>query len=131
MLPATLCAGGLYNPIPLAEVARLLNAPGVAILDLNVPEVWQKHHLPGAVHVTSPDLEKFLPPERNALLVFYCAGPMCDAAETAAELAVRMGYRRVYVMKDGIFAWIKAGYPTESAPPAKSSVGGQPRRGSP
>lgn len=125
LLPTALFADDYYQPIPMAEVARLMNSPGVAVLDVNVQEVWEKHHIPGAVHITSPDIARYLPTDKKSLLIFYCAGPLCHASGNAANEAVMLGFRRVYVMRDGIFAWVKAGYPVESASPAKDLGAGQ------
>lgn len=125
LLPTVLFADDYYQPIPMEEVARLMKSPGVAVLDVNVQEVWEKHHIPGAVHVTSPDLARYLPTDRQAVLIFYCAGPLCNASGIAANQSVILGFRRVYVMRDGIFAWVKAGYPVESASPATINGSGQ------
>ncbi len=116
--PAVLLAGDYYQPIPMSEVARLMKSPDVILLDVNVQEIWEQFHIPGAIHVTSPDIAKYLPQDRKSLLIFYCAGPRCHASGSAANEAVMLGFRRVYVMRDGIFAWKKAGYPVETAYPA-------------
>src|SRR5512143_2722888 len=88
LVPTVSIAGDYYQPVPMAEVARLRNAPGVVLLDVNVQEVWEKHHIPGAVHVTSPDLDRYLPTDRQAVLIFYCAGPLCEASGIAANQSV-------------------------------------------
>jgi len=111
LLAALVLAG---PPAPLTsltpdEVEALLGKPGVVILDVNVPTVWEDHHLPGAVHVDDPDLARFLPADRGATLVFYCYSPQCTASEEAAREAARLGYRDVRIMPAGIQGWIKAG----------------------
>lgn len=118
-VPAVLFAGDYFQPVPMAEVARLMKKPGVALLDVNVQEVWEKHHIPGAVHVESEDLAKYLPADKSATLIFYCAGPMCRASAIAANDSIMLGYRHVYVMTDGIFTWVKGGYPVETSAPTK------------
>ncbi len=123
--PAVLFADDYYKPVPMEEVVRIMKAPDVVLLDVNVQEVWEKHHIPGAVHVTSPDIAQFLPKDRKSFLIFYCAGPLCRASGSAANEAVILGFRHVYVMRDGIFAWVKAGYPVESTSPAKDDDAGQ------
>ena len=115
LLPALLCAAGYYQTIPAAEVARIMKRADVVLLDLNVPELWEKSHLPGAVHVDSADIAQFLPADRSATLIFYCAGPLCSASGMAANEAVLLGYRRVYVMTEGIFGWTRLGFPSVSA----------------
>lgn len=108
-----------YTIISMDEVAQRLNKPKVHILDVNVLELWEKHHLPGAVHVDSPDLTRFLPIDKTALIIFYCAGPMCSMAPAAAREAAMLGYRNIYVMEDGIQGWVMAGKPVEGAKTGK------------
>jgi len=57
------------------EVQKSLGAPGFAVFDVNVPELWAKHRVPGAVHVTGKDLAPLLPADRDTRLVFYCTNP--------------------------------------------------------
>ena len=102
-----------YAHVSIDEVQKFLGKPSVFIFDVNVPEIWAAHHLPGAIHVTSPNLKKFLPANKTAILIFYCAEPRCSAAEAAATEAARLRYTRVYVMPEGIFGWINAGKPIE------------------
>lgn len=118
-LPTVLFARDFFQTINMAEVSRIMKRPGVALLDVNVREVWEKHHLPGAVHIDSPDIARFLPADKGATLIFYCAGPLCEASGMAANESVMLGYRHVYVMTEGIFGWMKIGFPVESAVPDK------------
>ena len=121
LLPALLFADDYFQTISMDEVARIMKRPGVALLDLNVPEVWERYHLPGAVHIDSPDIGRYLPLDKSATLIFYCAGPMCSAGGMAANEAVLLGYRHVYVMTDGIFGWVRLGYP--ALPAAHDKIG--------
>jgi rhodanese-related sulfurtransferase len=104
-----------YAHVSTDEVEKFLGKPGVYLLDVDVPKIWKEHHLPGAIHITGPNLKRFLPADKNAILIFYCAEPRCSASESAAAEAVRLGYTRVYVMPEGIFGWVNAGKPTESS----------------
>ena len=113
LLPAALFAEDYFQPIPMTEVARLMKRPDVAVFDVNVQELWVEHHIPGAVHINSPDIARFLPANKKTMLIFYCSGPLCRASADAANASIVLGFRRVYVMTDGIFNWLKAGYPVE------------------
>jgi rhodanese-related sulfurtransferase len=108
-----------FTHVSIEEVERFLGRPGVYIFDVNVPEIWAEHHLPGAIHVKDAKLKRYLPTDKNAILIFYCAEPRCTASEAAATEAVRLGYTRVYVMPEGIFGWINAGKPVEKSAPQK------------
>lgn len=112
-LPAVLLAEDYFQPIPMAEVARLKERPDVVVLDVNVKEIWVEHSIPGAVHIDNEDIARFLPKDKNTMLIFYCAGPESRRSANAANAAIIFGFRKVYVMRDGIFLWMKLGYPVE------------------
>jgi len=121
LLPALAGADDYFQVIPVAEVAGIMYKPGVAILDVNVPEIWAKNHIPGAVHIDSEDIGKFLPADKTSTLIFYCASPMCSASAAAANESVMLGYRHVYVMPEGILGWVKLGYPVVATPVQKGA----------
>ena len=64
-----------FGLMPMDEVERLLARKEIAVFDANVPEIWERSHLPGAVSVVGRDLAQVLPADRNAKVVFYCTGP--------------------------------------------------------
>ncbi len=112
-LPTVLFADDYFQPIPMSEVARLIKRPDVMVFDVNVQELWVEHHIPGSVRIDSPDIARFLPADKKTILIFYCSGPLCRASADAANASIVLGFRRVFVMTDGIFNWLKAGYPVE------------------
>jgi rhodanese-related sulfurtransferase len=61
--------------ISVDDVEKLLGQPGVAIYDVNPPDLWEKHHLPGSVFIGKQKLASLLPANKGEKLVFYCAGP--------------------------------------------------------
>ena len=80
---AALCALALAAParaddfktLSVDEVQRMLGRQDVKVFDANPPDLWQKHHLPGATFIGDKKLATLLPPDKGAKLVFYCAGP--------------------------------------------------------
>ncbi|HZY03852.1 MAG TPA: rhodanese-like domain-containing protein [Anaeromyxobacteraceae bacterium] len=64
-----------FKLMPMDEVEKRLGQPGFALFDANVPEVWQRYHLPGAVHIVGKRLETLLPADKDTQLVFYCTNP--------------------------------------------------------
>jgi len=99
--------------LTMSQVEALLGKPGVYIYDVNVPELWEGGHLPGAIHIDRPDFRRLLPRDKKSTLVFYCANRLCLASRAAAEEASRHGYRDVYVMPEGIFGWMRSGRAAE------------------
>jgi hypothetical protein len=73
------CAGkGARDPFAMVgidEVQRMMSEPGVAIIDANTRETFEKHHLPGAKHYKAAPFAEVLPPDKGTKLVFYCASP--------------------------------------------------------
>jgi rhodanese-related sulfurtransferase len=57
------------------QVQKMLGARDVVVFDVNVDELWQAHHLPGAVHVGEREVAPLLPKDKSTRLVFYCSGP--------------------------------------------------------
>jgi rhodanese-related sulfurtransferase len=99
--------------LTMAQVEARLGQPGVYVYDVNVPELWESGHLPGAIHIDTPRIRRFLPRDRNVTLIFYCANRLCSASGAAAREALHLGYRNVYLMPEGIFGWRGSGRPTE------------------
>jgi rhodanese-related sulfurtransferase len=64
-----------FQVVDADAVQKMLRAGDVNVYDVNIDELWERHHLPGAVHVGSRDLASLLPSDRGARLVFYCSGP--------------------------------------------------------
>ena len=64
-----------FSLLPMADVEQRMARKAIAVYDANVPELWEKHHLPGAVHIVGKDLAKILPADKGTALVFYCTGP--------------------------------------------------------
>lgn len=109
---STPAEGEHYSFVSLREAHDLYGKPGVFFIDVNEPEVYERYHIPGSTPVTSEDLQRFLPADKQATLVFYCAERRCTASHAAAHEAVKLGYTHIFVMPEGIFVWVNAGLPT-------------------
>jgi rhodanese-related sulfurtransferase len=112
-MASTPVVGEQFQVVSLREASELHGKPGVYFLDCNEPEIHAQYHVPGSVWVTSDDLRKYLPADHQATVVFYCYNRRCSASHAAAREAVKLGYRKVFVMRDGISGWVLAGLPVE------------------
>ena len=94
---------------------QLQDGAPVTVIDVNSRDSWIKRHVPGANHLDSARFtDSDLPPDKTAVLVFYCSNPMCRKAPDAARRARRMGYDHVRVMSAGISGWLAAKLPAGS-----------------
>ena len=109
----------LVDPIKLIDPAGLnmkrQAAAQIYIFDVNSAERFATSHVAGAVNVTTKVATDHLPPNKNAMLVFYCASPRCGASHKAAHAAAGHGYTNVWVMGAGIKGWEEANLPVEKA----------------
>lgn len=56
-----------------------------------------------------------MPKDKHALIVAYCGGPQCQAYQSAAKAAQKLGYTNVKHLTAGISGWHDAGEKMEKA----------------
>lgn len=75
---------------------------------------FQEGYIPTAVNLPYPAFdklaEKLLPKDKNALIIFYCAGVTCNMSPGSADKAKKLGYTNIKVYKDGMPAWSQKNY---------------------
>lgn len=88
---------------------------GVHVFDANPRDIFDKHHVPGAVHIEYDQITASqLPADQLAAVVFYCMNERCGASPIAARRAIELGWRDVYLMPAGIQGWLAARLPIEA-----------------
>ncbi|WP_070988542.1 rhodanese-like domain-containing protein [Halofilum ochraceum] len=78
---------------------------------------YEQHHLPGAIHIVSDDIEAEAPwrlPERERTVVVYCGSTACQRSAKAAARLDALGYGDVREYVEGRQDWEAAGLPVES-----------------
>lgn len=69
---------------------------------------FQEGYIPTAVNLPFPAFDKLvdkLPKEKDALIIFYCAGPSCNMSPGSATKAQKLGYTNIKVYVDGMPGW--------------------------
>jgi rhodanese-related sulfurtransferase len=106
------------SEIDLDDLRRLLERPEEepVLVDALPPIVFAASRLPGALNIpeTADDVlvERRLP-DRDALVVVYCAGPDCESSVVVAGRLVDLGYSDVRHFSGGKAAWREAGLELE------------------
>ena len=84
-------------------------------MDVREDHEWQAGHAAEAVHlgkgILERDLEKHYP-DKQTEIIMYCGGGFRSAL--TAEVAQRMGYRRVLALIGGHRALVMANWPMKS-----------------
>jgi rhodanese-related sulfurtransferase len=86
---------------------------------------FQEGAIPTAINLPFPAFDKMaaklLPPDKIALVIFYCAGPTCSMSPGSATKAKALGYTNIKVYKDGIPGWSAKNYTVLSAQSLKEA----------
>jgi rhodanese-related sulfurtransferase len=105
--------------ITRAEIKAVLDQAAPVTLVEALPEkYWKQSHLPGALnipHDRTSELAPALLPDKDALIVVYCASEPCRNSTIAAEALVSLGYRNVREYAGGKQDWVDAGLPVEKS----------------
>jgi rhodanese-related sulfurtransferase len=95
------------------EVAQLLKAGKVLLIDVREPSEYSVERIPGALLYPLSSFDaSLLPPDGARRVVFHCAGGKRSLA--AAEQRLVAGSQHATHMGGGIAAWKAAGLPVIS-----------------
>jgi len=85
--------------------------PGFVLLDVRNQALYDKVHVPGAVHLPHGKIvqSKMSQWPLDTLFVVYCAGPHCNGAAKAAVNLAKLG-RPVKLMAGGVTGWLDEGF---------------------
>jgi rhodanese-related sulfurtransferase len=121
LAPAALAGHGGVPAVALTEpdyLKWLLDSrQPVVVVDLRPPSEFRRGHLPGAVSIPLPELDR-----RSAeiptspMVVLYCRCPLEEAAGAYHVLEAK-GYANHVVLQDGYDGWLKRRYPVATSPP--------------
>jgi len=95
----------LIDTMPLKDSYVKQHVPGAVQYEFPIPEVKEMDDAAKA------KFEKFLGPDKDKTLVFYCGFVKCTRSHNGAMWAVKLGYKKVYRYPGGIKAWMEADYP--------------------
>lgn len=104
-------SGGEEAPEPVGrdELASLLEAGAVTVLDVRPPDEYAAGHIPGAFNVALSALEGIIPTLRDSPeIVAYCRGPYCVYAHQAVT-ALRERGLNARRMDGGLPEWREDG----------------------
>jgi len=93
-----------------ALIAKGTEAGNYQLIDARPAIKFDAGHLPTAINIPKPMLEKSLSLlDKNKMQIFYCGGINCALSQKSAEVAMQNGFKNVKVFYAGEPAWIKAG----------------------
>jgi len=84
------------------------------VVDARSEQAYEQGHLPGAISLPHRSIDQGSTAHLNKdrLVVVYCWGPACNAAQKAGLRLSRLGFK-VKEMIGGFEYWVKEGFPVE------------------
>ena len=124
---------GGYDVITVGELKEMMDAGKNMVIVDTMPyeDSYKKAHIPGAKQFLFPiplmpqwdngktdgkteeDFSVLLGPDKDKTIVIYCGFVKCTRSHNGALWAKKLGYKNVYRLPGGIFAWKGAGYDME------------------
>jgi thiosulfate/3-mercaptopyruvate sulfurtransferase len=95
----------IIDTMPLADSYKKNHIPGAVQYEFPIPEVEEMDDAARA------KFEKFLGPDKDKTLVFYCGFVKCTRSHNGAMWAAKLGYKNVVRYPGGIKAWMETDYP--------------------
>jgi len=90
------------------------------LLDVRPKTSYDQGHIKGAeslfIPQTTPEQVGKILPDKDQVVVVYCASHKCNMSHYAALALLNAGYKKVFDYKGGIYEWLSKGNPIESVP---------------
>lgn len=77
-------------------------------------ESFRNKHIPGSINIPTAHMEEWAEqvlPDKEQVIMVYCASPDCDASPKAAKKLEEMGYDNVYDFEAGLTGWLEHDLP--------------------
>lgn len=101
-----------YGDLTVEEAKSLIESnSSIVIVDVRTREEYDSGHIEGAVLIPVSELEDRLNElsKEDELLIYCRTG---NRSTNSVNILKANGYTKIFHLKDGITAWIQAGYPT-------------------
>lgn len=89
----------------------------ITIVEALPEKYFVAEHLPGALNIPHDQIRERAPemlPDKDALIVVYCASFECQNSRIAINVLQQMGYTNAYEYVEGKQHWLEANLPVES-----------------
>jgi rhodanese-related sulfurtransferase len=98
--------------------AQLDDGQSLTIVEALPRQYFDAEHLPGAVNIPHDEIREKAPqmlPDKDSLIVVYCASTECQNSRIATETLRQMGYSNAFEYVEGKKDWMEAGLPVQSS----------------
>lgn len=96
---------------------NLENQRPMIIVEALPKKYFKAEHLPGALNIPHDEISIKAPdmlPDKDALIVVYCASSECQNSKIATDELRQMGYTNTFEYVEGKQHWLEENLPIES-----------------
>jgi len=89
----------------------------ITIIEALPKKYFDIEHLPGAINISHDEIKEHAPdmlPNKDALIVVYCASTDCANSKIAIDTLYQMGYTNAFEYVEGKQHWADARFSFES-----------------
>lgn len=89
----------------------------LTIIEALPKRYFDAEHLPGALNIPHDEIKTRAPellPDKDAVIVVYCASTACQNSKIAALALQQMGYSNTFEYVEGKKHWLEANFPVEA-----------------
>jgi rhodanese-related sulfurtransferase len=107
-------SGPVVEQISLADARARFDAGTAVFVDVRGGADFAAGHIPGALTITSPELEQRMSelPE-GAVVIAYGDANRRESGQRGAQIFMQLGYATVIALEGGFQDWRDAGHPVE------------------
>ncbi len=108
----------MTNTMTREEIKEKLDTQQpITIIEALPQKYFDAEHLPGALNIPHDEIQARaadLLPDKDALIIVYCANTDCQNSKAATETLKKIGYSNVFEYVEGKQHWIAAHFPIET-----------------
>ncbi len=96
---------------------NLDTSESMTIIEALPQKYFDAEHLPNALNIPHDEIQaraQDVLPDKNALIIVYCASTDCQNSKIATDTLQQMGYTNAFEYVEGKQHWLEANFPVES-----------------
>ncbi len=101
--------------ITIEQTIKLIETRNIVLIDARSEKEFFKSHLINAINVPFKNFdqhsEKIFNYPIDTTLIIYCESFHCNQSHELAKLLSQFGFKKIFIMKDGIQEWINRDLP--------------------
>ena len=101
--------------ISIEQAIKLIEQNRVILIDTRSEKDFLRTHLAGSINIPFKNFEshseKIFQYSQDTTFVIYCESIHCNLSHELAKVLSQFGYKKIFIMKEGIHEWEKRGLP--------------------